>query len=217
MKKAYLTAAACTVFLLSGCVSTTGTFSELTTQALDEVYQNWVASGQLAASISNYVASAQSDPVVVAPGETPVTPEPAVSEADEAPFSQLKWVYGGFNGSGAEYSEGQPLIRSLTANKSTMYYAWAGPDLSRNARWGYSSGDPGAVACLFVQKADGSWVGGKFEWISTSRTSRGFENIYDGYNGWSLTGVPNPCKFAFVIVHPNGKQRSNTLVGTWQR
>ena len=83
--------------------------------------------------------------------------------------------------------------------------------------WGYSSGALGGVACLFVQKTNGQWVGGKFDWISSSRRSRGFENVFGGYAGWSLEGVPNPCAAAFVIVSPDGKRRSNVIAGTWSR
>ena len=66
-----------------------------------------------------------------------------------------------------------------------------------------------------MQKSDGSWVGGKFDWISSSRRSRDFANVYGGYDGWSLAGVPSPCAAAFVIISPDGKRRSNVISGTW--
>ena len=81
--------------------------------------------------------------------------------------------------------------------------------------WGYAPGALGGIACLFVQKSNGQWVGGTFDWISSSRRSRDFNNLYIGYEGWSLEGVPNPCQAAFVIVSPDGKRRSNVIAGTW--
>lgn len=95
-----------------------------------------------------------------------------------------------------------------------MSYRWTGPTLRS---WGLSDGNAGALACFFVQRADGRWVGGKFDWISTSRTTRGFENIRARYRGWTLSGVPNPCPCAFVIVSSNGKKRTNVIAGTWRR
>ena len=83
-------------------------------------------------------------------------------------------------------------------SRNSLSYSWTGDTL---ASWGLAYDDASAaLACLFVQKADGSWVGGKFDWISTSRRSRGLENIQLGYGGWTLAGVPNPCAAAFVIV-----------------
>jgi hypothetical protein len=74
------------------------------------------------------------------------------------------------------------------------------------------------VACLFVQRSDGKWVGGKFDWISSSRTTRDFNNILDKpYLGWNLNGVPNPCSVVYVVVKADGKKRSNTIRGEWRR
>ena len=83
--------------------------------------------------------------------------------------------------------------------------------------WGLSNGDAGALCCLFVKRSDGRWVGGKFDWVSTSRTTRDLSHVRSGYNGWSLSGVPNPCEAAFVIVSRDGRRRSNVLLGTWRR
>lgn len=83
--------------------------------------------------------------------------------------------------------------------------------------WGYSNSQTDGIACLFVQNNSGAWVGGKFDWISSSRKSRDFNNIYSGYAGWSLADVPNPCQAAFVIISRDAKKRSNVIVGTWSR
>jgi len=137
---------------------------------------------------------------------------PATPAADEAEYDTFTWAFGGFNGSRAALSE--PRIASLRMNgMSGLSYRWAGPNLSA---WGIAHTDAGALACLFVRRADGSWVGGKFDWISTSRTTRDFKNL-GGYNGWSLAGIPNPCRAAFVIVSADGRRRSNVIIAEWRR
>ena len=144
------------------------------------------------------------------------TSSPAAGDAadvgvDQAPFGSFKWTFGGKpvargarNGgvviSGARFSEGGvsfSYVKNLSA-------------------WGYADNALGGVACLFVRKSNGQWVGGKFDWISSSRKSRDFANVYGGYEGWSLAGVPNPCQAALVIVSPDGKRRSNAILGTWR-
>lgn len=139
----------------------------------------------------------------------PVIAQPPVTEA--AVYEDFKWQYGGFKGGGATLDT--PRIKGLQVNGQKLAYSWAGADLSD---WGLGHDQAGALACLFVQLPGGEWVGGKFEWISTSRTSRTLEHC-EGYNGWTLAGVPNPCKAAFVIVAEDGKRRSNVLVADWRR
>ena len=131
--------------------------------------------------------------------------------ADQVPFGSLKWTFGGRpNGAGAR--NGGVVISGARFSPNGLSFTY-NRDLSA---WGCSSGELGGVACLFVRKENGKWVGGKFDWISSSRRSRDFANVYGGYDGWSLAGVPSPCAAAFVIVSPDGKRRSNVITGTWQ-
>lgn len=131
---------------------------------------------------------------------------------DQESFSSFNFCYGGFNGSSAVQSGVQ--ISGLSFSRDGLSFSYT-TDLSA---WGLSYTDArGALACLFVQKSDGSWVGGKFDWISSSRTSRSFSGHVPGYNGWSLAGVPNPCNACFVIVSSDGRKRSNVLKGVWTR
>ena len=146
-----------------------------------------------------------------APAPAPAPSPSGDVGADQVPFGSLKWTFGGRpNGSGAR--NGGVVISGARFSTDGMSFSYA-RDLSA---WGYASGALGGVACLFVQKSNGQWVGGKFDWISSSRRSRDFANVYGGYEGWSLAGVPNPCSAAFVIVSPDGKRRSNVIVGTWR-
>ncbi len=137
---------------------------------------------------------------------------PSPGAADAVPFGALRWTFGGINGASAAKTSAS--IGALRMSRNGLSYKWTGATLSS---WGLSNDAAGAYACLFVLRSDGAWVGGKFDWISTSRCSRSLENIYGGYGGWSLGGVPNPCSVAFVIVSSDGKKRTNVISSRWSR
>lgn len=145
-------------------------------------------------------------------GTTGTSGTASSTAGDEAPFSSFRFTYGGFNGSGAGLSE--PRIANLRISGGSMSYSWAGPTL---AAWGMGDSQAGAICCLFVKNSAGAWIGGKFDWISTSRTSRSLNHVTGGYGGWTLSGVPNPCEAAFVIINSSGSRRTNVIAGTWQR
>ena len=160
-------------------------------------------------------------PVVVVPDVpevvTPDEPEtPVVDDvADDVPFAAFDWCYGGFSGGGATLTATR--IKGLSVSNSGLRYSWAAGNLRD---WGITpdTNFDGALACLFVQGEDGLWRGGKFDWISTSRTTRDFDNILiKDYNGWSPAGVPSTCQAAFVIVSSDGRKRTNVITGTWRR
>ena len=122
-------------------------------------------------------------------------------------FGDLNWSYGGFKGGSAKLAA-RPRIYNLTVSSSGMGYKWIQggcTDLGCS-----SSTDASCLACLFVL-VGGRWVGGKFDWISTSRTTRGFENIRSGYNGWDRAAISKASKYAFVIVGKDGKSRTNVI------
>lgn len=132
---------------------------------------------------------------------------------DAVPFSSLNWSFGGFKGENAQLSS--PRIGNLKVSGEDLSYSWTGDTLRA---WGISDSDcNGALICFFVKRSDGTWVGGKFDWISTSRVTRNLENVFNGYCGWSLAGVPNPCEAAIVMVYVDGSKRSNVTKGTWTR
>ena len=134
------------------------------------------------------------------------------SSSDGANFSSFNFTYGGFDGSNAVEDGVRISNFALAANDLSFNYD---TDLSA---WGLSHGNAsGALACFFVKRNDGSWVGGKFDWISSSRQSRDLSHIKSRYNGWSLADVPNPTQAAFVIISSDGQRRSNVLSGTWSR
>jgi hypothetical protein len=141
-------------------------------------------------------------------------PDDSASGVDAVPFRSLVWSYGGFRGSGAALDT-TARITGLKVSGGTLSYAWAGGGCESLGA-GNANDYGSALACLFVKDNAGKWVGGKFDWISTSRTSRSLANVFGGYHGWSLGNVPNPCETAFVIVGLNGR-RTNVVKSTWRR
>lgn len=120
----------------------------------------------------------------------------------------LVYKYGGFHGENA-VEDPNTQIKDLHMSKSGMSYKWARGSLSN---WGLSHDDANALACAFYW--DGSrWIGGKFDWISTSRTTRDFKNLED-YNGWRSGPFFSAPKRAFCIVSKDGKKRTNLLETT---
>ena len=139
--------------------------------------------------------------------ETPADPS-SPSTADAVPYSSLNWSMGGFRGAGALQHSGA-VIGSLSVKSNGMSYKWVSGGCE--ALGATSKGDADhTLACLFYLDASGKWQGGKFDWISTSRTTRDFKNIHDGYNGWSPSAFAAATEYAFVIVGTNGR-RTNVI------
>lgn len=146
------------------------------------------------------------------PGGNPELEKNVSKYLDEATYADLAWDYGGFNGAKADGSE--VIIGGLEMKKDGLSFDYA-TDLSS---WGLENSDAsGALACLFVLDNDGKWVGGKFDWISSSRETRDFKNVYSGYEGWDLSNVPKSTTAAFVIVSKDGRKRSNVITARWDR
>lgn len=222
-----------TVVCMTGCTS----FKSIAQR--DAEYKAWFASGGVSNSITAFALELYKSELEKSIAEEleanlPVAIDKIVNgeveqsniDLDATDYSALKWTYGGWNGHNCQWDEDQPRIQNLAFNPTGLSYAWVVSDSTGKNRdlsiWGLAHSDAGAICCLFVQRSDGSWVGGKFDWISSSRLTRGFkEHVIEVngkvYNGWSLEGVPNPCQAAFVICHKDGSRRSNVLVSTWRR
>lgn len=142
-----------------------------------------------------------SDPVaeVGGDGETP-------SLHGASATGSLVYKYGGFNGGNAA-EDPNTQIKDLHISRSKLTYKWASGNLSN---WGLSYDDAHALACAFYW--DGKqWIGGKFDWISTSRTSRNWNNLNGHYNGWNADAFWAASKRAFCIVSEDGRKRTNLL------
>lgn len=149
---------------------------------------------------------------------TNTAPVVAESMADDAvPYSSLVWAYGGFNGAKAPL-DATVRIKSLSFSPSTLYYAWAAGGCEQLGAT--SDGDSDATVCAaFFKEPDGVWRGGKFDWISSNRLSRGLEHITGPgyYSNWAEADIPNPCDTCFVIVSIKTGTRTNVAKGVWKR
>lgn len=147
-----------------------------------------------------------------------VTPTPAndgqiTQSADEVDFSALDWCWGGFNGKKATLVDGAQ-IGSLKVS-GNVSYKWVKGGCEKLGA--ISSTDADHTICALFCKIGGVWKGGKFDWISTSRTSRDLKNIVGGgdnsggYGGWDKQAISKASEYAFVIVSKDEKRRTNVI------
>ena len=129
---------------------------------------------------------------------------------DNVDFAALEWRYGGFKGGKATLSD-RARIKGLKVTRNGLSYSWESGGCEDLGASGPH--DAACLACLFCH-VGGRWIGGKFDWISTDRTSRGFENIEERYGGWEYEAFRDADAYAFVIVSGNGKLRTNVIVQT---
>lgn len=140
------------------------------------------------------------------PEVTEPTPVTTPTPSEEVLYDDLDFCWGGFKKKTANVAAN---IKNLKVQASGMSYSWAaGGCESLGAS---DKGDAGkTVACLFC-KISGKWQGGKFDWISTSRTTRSFDNISSGYNGWDKQAISKASEYAFVIVSTVKNLRTNVI------
>ena len=131
----------------------------------------------------------------------------ATAHDDAVEFGLLNWSYGGFKGGSAKLSA-KARIMGLSVKSDGMSYQWMSGGCENLGA--SSSTDASCLACLFCL-VGGRWVGGKFDWISTSRKTRDFKNIESSYNGWPKNAIANATRYAFVIVSKDGKSRTNVI------
>lgn len=194
---------------LAGCASINALVSDPDAQALFNL-----AIERLEAKLADKKTETPTTPTTPESPATPTTPSTAV---DEVAYSSLTWPYGGFNGSKSPL-DATVRISDLSFSKGSLYYKWASGGCEQLGA--SSPSDAGATVCaVFFKNSAGIWVGGKFDWISTSRTSRELKHCtgVPGYNGWTMSGIPNPTESCFVIVSVKTGTRSNVIKGRWQR
>lgn len=142
----------------------------------------------------------------VTPVVAPVTP---TASADAVDFAALNWSWGDFNGKKAKLIEGVE-IGSLKVSSSSLSYRWVCGGCEQIGATSRTDADH-TLACLFV-RIGGKWHGGKFDWISTSRTTRDFKNVRKGYGGWRKDAIEAAEAYAFVICSSDGKKRTNVAL-----
>lgn len=135
--------------------------------------------------------------------------DPASTEAAAiAAGPRLDFRFGGFRGGGA-VEDPSTQIRDFRMDSRGMSYAWATGDLSN---WGLARESAGALICAFIwDDSTQTWIGGKFDWISTSRLTRDWENIRGGYNGWKPDLFFSAKRHAICIVSADGRRRTNLI------
>lgn len=100
-------------------------------------------------------------------------------------------------------------ISTLKMNKKGLSYKWAKGNLSN---WGiHDKHDASALAIAGYQDGQ-AFLCGKFDWISTDRLTRSFENIEDKYNGWDPQAFHKAPHRCFFIMSRDGKKRTNILI-----
>jgi hypothetical protein len=138
--------------------------------------------------------------------------------ADEVDYSLLRWTMGGENKATAPLDE-TARISNLTFGGNNLRFDSI-PNVCQSLG-ATDKADAGAViVCLFLKRSDGTWTGGKFDWIADNRgNTRGLHHCTDspGYNGWTMAGTTSPIDAAFVLVSVRTGKRSNVIKGVWTR
>jgi hypothetical protein len=155
-------------------------------------------------AISALGRAKRSSPNIPQPPDASTEPGADSTSLDEIDYSALAWCYGRPNGEKAMLDE-RVRIANLRVGSGGFRIDWVG---GLDA-WGLSHTDAGALACAFYRAGDGRMQGGKIDWISTSRSTRSWENIDDHYNGWQCSN--KKTEWAFVVLSRDGKRRSNVI------
>ena len=181
--------------VFTGCASILDSIGEADIEKLDALAEKWKA--KLEEKIGDTVETPAPDV------PTPGTPSVAVDQLD---YALLRWQYGGVNASGAKLDS--PRLSGLSCNGRSVSYHW---DVGMSG-WGLGNGDAGAICAVFFLR-DGKWIGGKFDWVSVSRSNRELKHV-ESYSNWPASGITLPWRgrVAFVVVSADGKRRSNVLV-----
>ena len=151
-------------------------------------------------------------PATTASTEGTERPDGAQASSDSAPTApsvDLDFRYGGFKGSKAT-EDSRCRISKLKIGSDSLSFHW---DTKIPGDWqrGDTKKGPMIVIAAFYQDSSGRWIGGKFDWIDESRSSRSLENIKGGYGGWDGTSWTAAKKHAVCVVSADGKFRSNLL------
>ena len=128
--------------------------------------------------------------------------------AGSAAPEPLVFKFGGFDGSKAVEDQ-NAQIKDLHMSKSGLSHKWAKGGCETLGSTSRTDCDH-TLACAFYW--DGKqWIGGKFDWTSTSRTTRDFKNLNGGYKGWKPDLFWAASRRAFCIVSEDGKRRTNLI------
>ena len=148
--------------------------------------------------------SNNSDSAAVVPGVSG-TGGATAAASDPLPPGAVSWFGTPKCGSAARVARAE--IANLRVSPSGLSYKWVSGGCEALGASG--AGDIGPICALGYQTASGAWKIAKFDHISTSRTSRDYKNLQEGYNGWNWGEVSTAKSFCFVILSADGKRRTN--------
>lgn len=173
--------------------------------------QNAEADAARAAEQSTPTAPAQEKEAAAAGGAEPrdASAAPAApAHADAVDYSLLDWRWGRFDGRKAVRAAGAE-IGSLKVTANGLSYKWLSggcEDLDRSCSHANS-----CCTCALFCRVNGTWIGGKFDHISTDRLTRDFANIRESYGGWIPAALSRADAYAFVILDDGAKRRTNVI------
>ena len=155
--------------------------------------------------IESKIVDESSEGLPVAEAAPPETP--AVAVDDDFDLSRVSWI--GPNFSGAVRDE-RAVLHSVDIDLSSnmLYLQWD----PLPSDWPRQVNAPGMLN-LFEQLGDGTWRGGKFEWLDPGQTAKSLKNIDNGYNGW--TRPARGSLVAIIIFSTDGARRSNAAYTTY--
>lgn len=126
--------------------------------------------------------------------QTPAAAQEPQTPAETPKEPALSWCYGYFDGSKAKVVE-DAVLGQAKLTGDVLTYSWEKGGCEKLGATNREDANH-TLACLFLE--DGA--GGKFEWVSTSRTARSVKNIKDGYNGWPKTALERCGRLWFCIA-----------------
>ena len=102
------------------------------------------------------------------------------------------------------------VIKDFKMDKKGMSYKWAKGGCEQLGAKDKSDASATLAVCGYSNNGIDYHVF-KFDWVSTSRTTRSFENIYDHYNGVDPDTFFNAIHHCFFICDKHGNYRTNIL------
>lgn len=129
------------------------------------------------------------------------------SSSGDLDLSKVSWIGPDFSGA---VRDDRAVLHSIDISRggNMIFLNWD----PLPSDWPRQVNAPGMM-CLFYKQGDGTWRGGKFEWLDPGQTAKSLKNISNGYNGWRTP--PAGSKAALIIFSTDGARRSNAAYGTY--
>lgn len=183
-------------FLLSSCASLLlATFGCETSSDLSYVSADAAATGTEASSTTG------------TDGSSTTTTGTDTTSSDGFAYSAVIW--------GGENYGGDQTV-DMTLSSADVGGGYIRFEYTMNDSWPLKEGNQ-AVACMFMKRSDGSWYGGKWDWISDGGQSlKQTVNIDEGYGAFADERPTSGQTVAFVWVSTDKKHRSNEAITTWE-